>query len=70
MIFMLVMTAWAMTINLVNFISDGNWLLIFIGLAIFFLEIWLVFEAVLVFKKEGLWSMPGRVIAFTVGEEE
>ena len=48
MIFMLAMTGWAMTLNLGEFSSSGDWLLFSIGLAVFALEIWMVVESVLV----------------------
>lgn len=51
MIFMLFMTGWAMLINLGDFYSKANWLLFFIGLAVFILEIWMVIESVIVLKK-------------------
>ena len=51
MIFMLFMTGWAMLINLGDFYGKANWLLFFIGLAVFILEIWMVIESVIVLKK-------------------
>lgn len=51
MIFMIFMTGWAMLINLKNFYGASNWLLFYIGLATFGLEIWMIIESVVVFKK-------------------
>jgi len=51
MVFMLFMTGWAMLINLGDFYGKANWLLFFIGLAVFILEIWMVIESVIVLKK-------------------
>ena len=51
MIFMLVMTGWAMLINLKEFYAGANWLLVSIGLVVFALEIWMIIESVAVLKK-------------------
>jgi carbon starvation protein len=51
MIFMLLMTGWAMLINLGDFFSQKNWLLFVIGLAVFVLEIWMVAESALALKR-------------------
>jgi len=51
MVFMLFMTGWAMLINLGDYYTKANWLLFFIGLAVFILEIWMVIESVIVLKK-------------------
>lgn len=51
MIFMAIMTGWAMVLNLEEFFTTSNWLLFFIGLAVFFLEIWMMIECVVVMKK-------------------
>jgi carbon starvation protein len=57
MIFMLIVTGWAMLYNIQRFIAKGNWLLTTIGSIAVLLEIWLVLEAVYafrIFKKEEL----------------
>jgi len=59
MVFMIFMTAWAMILNIQKFYSTSNWLLFFIGLAVFVLQIWMVLESVVVLKtvygkEEGL----------------
>ena len=51
MIFMAIMTGWAMVLNLEKFFTTSNWLLFLIGLAVFFLEIWMMIECVVVMKK-------------------
>ena len=51
MVFMIFMTGWAMLINLGNYYTKANWLLFYIGLAVFMLEIWMVIESVIVLKK-------------------
>ena len=51
MIFILFMTTWAMVGNLMRYWTDSEPLLITVGAAIFVLEIWLIFEAVLAFRR-------------------
>lgn len=51
MVFMLFMTGWAMLINLGDYYTKANWLLFYIGLAVFILEIWMVIESVIVLNK-------------------
>jgi carbon starvation protein len=46
MVFLLVMTTWAMVLNLARYWSDSQPLLLAVGGAVFVLELWLVFEAV------------------------
>ncbi|HHL39753.1 MAG TPA: carbon starvation protein A [Deltaproteobacteria bacterium] len=45
MVFMMCVTAWAMAVNLRDFVSNGRWLLVTLGVGIFLLEVWLVAEA-------------------------
>ena len=47
MVFMIIMTGWAMLLNLTAYINDQNWLLSGIGTMVFILEIWMIIEAVL-----------------------
>ena len=59
MIFMIIMTGWAMIINIGRYYSSANWLLFVIGLAVFLLEIWMIIESALVLqsvyaREEGL----------------
>ncbi len=51
MVFMILMTGWAMIINLKNFYTTSNWLLFSIGLVVFALEIWMIAESVLVMRS-------------------
>lgn len=53
MVFMIVMTSWAMGINLVNFYAQQNWLLFGIGSVITILQVWMVVEGVIVLAR--LW---------------
>ena len=43
--FLLVMTTWAMTLNLIEYATDRTWLLLGVGGLIFVLVLWLAFEA-------------------------
>jgi carbon starvation protein len=59
MIFMIIMTTWAIIINIGRYYSSSNWLLFVISLVVFLLEIWMIIESVLVLKtvfakEEGL----------------
>jgi len=51
MLFMLLMTGWAMIINMRTFYLDSSWLLFSIGFVVFVLEIWMVTESVLVLQR-------------------
>ena len=50
MVVILIMTSWAMVINLQTFIGGGKWLLVTFGILIIILEVWLIIEAALVLK--------------------
>jgi carbon starvation protein len=50
MIFMLFMTGWAMVLNLYQYFGSANWLLFFIGLAVFVLELWMIVETAIVLR--------------------
>lgn len=50
MVVILIMTSWAMFINLQGFIADGKWLLVTFGVLIVVLEVWLVIEAMIILK--------------------
>ncbi len=45
MVFLLFMTTWAMVVNLVQYYTDSQALLLVVGGAIFVLELWLILEA-------------------------
>jgi len=49
--FLLVMTTWAMLINLDGFFAGDQIMLLVFGAAIFVLELWLLFEAVAAFRR-------------------
>ena len=51
MLFMIVMTFWAMILNINNFIHKNNWLLFIIGIIILLLELWLIIEAINIVVK-------------------
>ena len=51
MVFMIVMTAWAMGINLVNFYAQQKWLLFGIGFLITVLQAWMVVEGAIVLAR-------------------
>ncbi|OEU51356.1 MAG: carbon starvation protein CstA [Desulfobacterales bacterium S3730MH5] len=51
MVFMIIVTGWAMALNIREFYNTSNWLLFIIGLAVFVLEIWMIIESVLVLKS-------------------
>jgi len=51
MLFVLVMTSWAMIINVKNFIAANNTTLTILGIAIILLEIWLLVEAFVTFGR-------------------
>jgi len=47
-IFMTIMTGWAMFLQLGEFLTNGSWHLLIIGMVIVILEIWMIVEAILV----------------------
>jgi carbon starvation protein len=49
--FMILMTGWAMILNLGKFFDSGNWLLFSISMAVFLLEIWMILESAIVLKE-------------------
>jgi carbon starvation protein len=51
MSFVLVMTTWAMVLNLIRYRSESQTLLLVVGSAIFVLELWLLFEAVAAVRR-------------------
>ena len=51
MVFLFFMTTWAMVDNILRYWTDSEPLLITVGASIFVLEIWLIFEAVLAFRR-------------------
>ncbi len=55
LVFLLIMTTWALIVNLRNFISDEQWVLAPLDAIIFVLAMWLIVEAVLAMR-----GMTGR----------
>ena len=57
--FLLVMTTWAMVINMIGYWTSETWLLFGVGGAIFVLVLWLVFEALAAVRAALAASGPG-----------
>ena len=72
MVFLFVMTTWAMIENLGEYFHD-KWLLFGVGAVIFTLEIWLILEAVVAFRKMMKGGGPGppeeKVVYDVLGTE-
>ena len=51
MLFMIIMTAWALALKIRISYITANWLLFGIGLAVFLLQTWMIIESVAVLKK-------------------
>ena len=51
MVFLLIMTTWAMLLNLARFAGDDQILLTAVGGAILVLELWLLFEGAVAFRR-------------------
>jgi len=50
-LFMVVMTGWAMILNIGKYYSTSNWLLFIISSIVFVLEIWMIIEGVVVLRR-------------------
>ncbi|MFC1595655.1 carbon starvation CstA family protein [Candidatus Margulisiibacteriota bacterium] len=62
MVFMVIMTTWALTYNLTTFCNQQNWLLLIIGSIIFVLELWMIAEgAVTLYKHYFIKPLPAAV---------
>lgn len=48
---MVILPAVAMWMNIVGWVNDGNWLLVGVGLLIEFLQVWMLFEGFIMWKK-------------------
>ena len=59
--FLLVMTTWAMVINMVSYATSQTWVLFGVGAVIFVLVLWLVFEALAAVRVALAASGPGAV---------
>lgn len=51
MLFMMIITTWAMILNIRSYCNAGNHFLLIAGIIIFALEIWMIIESVLVLKS-------------------
>lgn len=51
MVFMMVITSWAMTLNLFKFVNSGDWNLVVVSIAMIVLEVWVILEAVMVLRN-------------------
>jgi len=59
MAFVLIMTTWAMVLNLLRYWTESQVLLLGVGGAIFVLELWLVFEAIVAVRRSLRRRMEG-----------
>ena len=48
---MIVLPAWAMTYQIIGFYTDGNWLLVGLGVLVEILQVWMIVEGILMWKK-------------------
>ncbi len=48
---MLLMTGWAMVLNIQKFAKTHNTLLFVVGIIVFALEIWMIIEAIVAIRK-------------------
>lgn len=51
MLFMVIITFWAIILNIQEFFIKSNWLLFIIGIVIFILELWVIIESIIVLRK-------------------
>ncbi|NOY68967.1 MAG: carbon starvation protein A [Deltaproteobacteria bacterium] len=58
LLFMVIMTGWAMSVNLVDYFEKQNILLFVIGGIVFILELWMIVEAGVFLKNHATRSMP------------
>ena len=63
MSFLLVMTTWAMVLNLIRYQTESETLLLVIGAAIFVLELWLLFEGVAALRRLAIERREGALAA-------
>jgi carbon starvation protein len=70
MIFMVVMTAWAMVLNIRNFFLSGNWLLVAINGIIILFVAWMIIEVVNMVRKfkPSVDGAPGKGEAIGAGD--
>jgi hypothetical protein len=51
MLFMIIVTSWAMKINMSDFLANQNIMLFIISLIIIILKFWIIIECILVLRK-------------------
>ena len=51
MLFLIVITTWAMTMNIIGYVRSANYPLLAVGFAILILEVWMIIEAVRAFIR-------------------
>jgi carbon starvation protein len=56
MAFLLLMNTWSMVLNLIQYYTENQVVLLTVGGAIFVLEVWLIFEAVSAVRR--VWRTP------------
>lgn len=66
MVFLFVMTTWAMVLNLVRYVTENQTLLLVVAAAVFVLELWLILESVAALRRavetrRGTVREPGTV---------
>ncbi len=59
MVFMIIISSWAMMVNLMRFITSGQWHLVVISSLMLLLEVWMIFEAVICMKNARACSSVG-----------
>jgi carbon starvation protein len=51
LVLMVILPAWAMTWQILGFIEEGNWLLVGLGVFIEFLQVWMIIEGALMWRR-------------------
>jgi len=51
LVLMVVLPAWAMGINIVQFYQEGNWLLVAVGLFVEALQVWMIIEGIITWPR-------------------
>ncbi len=51
LVFLLVMTTWALAVNLIEFVAEGEWVLAPLDAIIFVLAVWLIVEAAIALRR-------------------
>jgi carbon starvation protein len=65
---MVVVPAWAMTRNVITWHGQGKWLLVAIGVAVLLLEVWMILEAAIMWKRaRGVLPEPLPPLAHDAG---